>query len=93
MSKENAPEKTKPKDPFEDCLRVALTFFGVHADLMGLLSRAPRDKGKHTLDDLAFVVDKLGLEAEKFKYSAGQLKKLESRLYGFGCSQRMWPRA
>ena len=77
MSKENAPEKTKPKDPFEDCLRVALTFFGVHADLMGLLSRAPRDKGKHTLDDLAFVVDKLGLEAEKFKYSAGQLKKLE----------------
>ena len=65
------------KDPFEDCLRVALTFFGIHADLTGLLSKTPSNSIKKTLDDVVFVVDKLGLETDRIQYKAKQLRKLD----------------
>lgn len=83
VQKEDTPntieKDVKPpnKDPFEDCLRVALTFFGIHADITGLLSKTPSDSAKRTLDDAVFVVDKLGLETDRIQYKASQLKKLD----------------
>ncbi|MDP7222011.1 MAG: ATP-binding cassette domain-containing protein [Alphaproteobacteria bacterium] len=69
-------EQKKERPPLEDCVTVLLSFYGIKADIEGILSELPRESGEMTFDDMPAICNKLSLKSDVLKFEAKDLRNL-----------------
>ena len=61
---------------FEECVSVLLSFYGIKADIKGILSELPRKDGPMELEDLGAVSKKLSLSSKMIECKADDVRTL-----------------